>query len=224
MFLVSCSPTYFSPPTDQELFSTFMTDYDGAKFEKYRFKLMPYHYYKNNRETTSLLSDSTSFIKDNLLFHVAAGEDNISEDRDYFINKSWFELEVSIPKSSEETQLQIGDKVIIKSTAGKTTNGLKLIKVCHIFEGSVGPHIPGSNYKNNIQLIYIDNMKKVIKGKTKDMIIDKRALAFAVEKVKDKIKVYAVIDIGFKRRSDRSVIYDLREIFGSELWMNKINN
>lgn len=222
--LNSCGPKYFVEKSDNEYYKTFQINFDSTIFDKFEFKLRPYHYYKNTKETTSLLSDSTSFIKDNILFHVAADRDILGHNTDHFINKSWFEMELLIENPTHDDLMKEGSIVYIKSSSGKTVNNQEQIKVAHIFAGTVGPKVPLTNGNNQVQLIYITDMKKVLNNKIKDKFKNKKTLAFAVKRLDDKVKVYAVIDIDFKKRSDKSVIYDLTEIFGSELWMNKIEN
>ena len=225
---LGCSPKYFAITGDQGIVDTLGFSIDISECRHYDFSMTPKQYFKNNIQTTSSLSDSSEFIKRNLLFNVNP-TDSILDEGSHFIDRSWFRMDMFI--DSQENQPKEGDKVYIKTMSGKyllpeekkgddANNEEGKAKLMYLFFGEVGPTIHENNENNPISLIFINNVYHITKGKTKHKIENKRALAFTVSFKKRRVSVESVIDLNFKKRSDKSVIYDLKHIFGEEIWMN----
>lgn len=227
---IGCSPKYFAIPTDQKIVDTIGVSMDLSKSSHYRFIMTPYQYFKNNIQTTSSLSDSSTFMKQNLLFHLNP-RDSVLDEGSHFIDRSWFKMDMFVV--SQNAKPKEGDKVYIKTMSGKyllpeeklgadANNNIGKAKLMYLYFGEVGPTVQQNNPNNPVSLIYINNVYHITRGKTKHKVKDKRALAFTVDFMDEKISFESVIDLNYKKRSDKSVIYNLKDIFGEAIWMNAV--
>ncbi|MBK8621739.1 MAG: hypothetical protein IPN79_08240 [Saprospiraceae bacterium] len=212
----ACSPKYFEIPEDSIIQNK--TGLDYWKWNKYEFNLKPYDIFKNNINTTLLLSDSTILKK--YLFNVGAKADVYHNDYS-FIEDSWYKMEVYIQTLTENGEPAEGSKVLLKSISGRNQRDAKLL---WIFSGRVG-----STFENK-QIVYLDSYTEY-RGKNKKCQPSFKASKSNVVKpfltiitgkadtnqTKKDLFVYAMIDNGFNNKSKIPLIYEMRRVFGSEL-------
>lgn len=224
--IYSCTPKYFRIEPDEYMFQELMQLPSLAGYTKYNFTLVPYDYFKKNKLTTALLSDSSIFLKNNLLFHLDSRENYLNQGESY-LNSSWFRMDAFF--ENQEQGFKEGQNFILRTISGKTQewgveNKIAKIeegKLMYVFKGHVGPTLPLQSQVRNQTMIYIDQVWKISRDKIEEPKKIEKVLAMLVEDHDNFIKVNAVIDINFKRRSEKPIVYDINNIFGESIWMNK---
>ena len=229
----SCAPKYFEIVDDCTMFNTLLQSEDSGTphkfndYTKYKFKLVPYEYFKKNKHTTSLLSDSSTFLQKNLLFHLDGSKNQLEQPENY-LNNSWFRMEAFF--ENIDTNFITGSEFILRTIAGRNKyaylkNEQDTIvegKLMYVYKGRVGPVVPLEGNLRAQTLLYIDQVWKISRDKVKkDGNDGDKLMAIVVEKKDNHIAINAVIDINYKRRSEKPIIYDLKAIFGEPIWINK---
>ncbi len=212
--MYSCKPLYFAIPTDEYVAGHISKCQDFSTYTCFKFNLTPYDIFKNGQKSTLLLSDSTDIKK--YIFNLPLA------DTSYLgtpqgLASSWHKIVAYVNTDQKNGIWKEGDKVLIKSIAGKKTstndNQTKLFK---IFTGEVGPA------NGNLRLIYINHyFESSNSHKYKEKLYDEPALIILAEMIdavgKNQIYVHALIDRGYYNKSRDPMIYEFAKIFGSPI-------
>lgn len=226
-FIASCSPKYFEIVDDCEMFNVLMPAKNFESYTKYKFKLVPYEYFKKNRHTTTLLSDTSVFLKNNLLFHLDGSKNHLDQPENY-LNNSWFRMEAFF----EDIDMNFvqGSDFVLRTIAGRNKyaylkdaqDTIQEGKLMYVFSGKVGPVVPLEGNVRSQTLLFIDQVWKISRDKVQsEGKMGEHLLAIVADKKANHIAINAVIDINYKRRSEKPIIYDLKAIFGEPIWINE---
>lgn len=205
---------------------------NSVNFTKYSFKITPHLYFKNYKETTTLLSPQSKFINDDLLFNIPI--DSNFMDTKNFINRTWNTIDVYVEKMENEIDtfhFKEGSKFMIVSTFGRSDyskigdvfkEGKLEAKQMVIMLGRVVKNNTSSEEYNFMVVDEIYNLQGINKGfKAKEVLIDQDGYAFLVQKTIDDLSVWAIIDYGALNQSHKKEIYSLPAQFGEPLLFNR---
>ncbi len=199
---------------------------DINKFDHYQFKLTPFNYFKNNRMTTALFSKNMNFIDQQLLY-VTDPKDSVVtflNNEDILLN-SWYSLDLYLKK--QNNVIENNSEVFIVSTSGKNgANSKELAKGSTVFYGQIHET---SNEKNQKEyIITISHFLRLThknRIKTSFKVKDKKHLfSIIVTHHTDSLEylaIKAIIDSGYNRAYDRATIYDMNNLFNSDIWLEK---
>jgi len=227
-----CSPKYFDLGESSNIWQHVDIDLNTDDMYQYALHLEPMYVFKGDKQAVALLSHESTKILENRIFHIDAGKNVLERDEQYCVNQNWHEIDVWVPMNAiSGDSLVAGSSVYISSISGKTAGNNRKAKLGYTYTGKV--HQVGGDHQmtQGLILVIIDQVYKVRsngkKIKVKD-VCDKESLCFVVRKQPDgtaltNISVAALIDMGFKKRADKSVIYEMEDIFGEDLEM-KLQN
>ena len=228
MFL-GCTPKYFTIEPDDYMFKELMGVPSMVPYSKFNFTTSPKHFFKNNKLTSVLISDSSAFISENKLIYFDVEDNYFDQPSDYIYN-TWFEMDAFIEEG--DSGLIENKHFILRTISGRNkyeSNQDTIIegKLMYIFSGFVGPTLQYVNSNRKYSILYTTQQWKITRDKVRHKHKNKKVkkLAFIVENnIQDcKLKVISVIDIKHRRSNIIPEIYELKEIFGEPLQLNNLS-